>query len=169
MVASAFVVRPPVCFLPALRKNVRQERTPTTSMQGDFLSTDKLKKCWLVFTGYLHSRSSVKVAKHNKGWQKFHVSSPRPKLQVYPVCFTLVDPLFYRGFWEWMLMVWATDFSVISHFSVLNSWLIWPPFLFIVGSRLLLGMPFTSMKQSWVFFFFFVSNFKSALLIEPTF
>ena len=55
-----------------------------------------------------------------------------------------------------------TDLNFRIIINVLNNWLVWPPFLFIVGSHLLFGIPFTFMKRH-------CSNFKVALLIEITF
>ena len=49
---------------------------------------------------------------------------------------------------------------VISYFSVRNDWLIWRPFLFIVGSHLLFGMPFTYVEQCFFF------QFQGCFLIE---
>ena len=59
-----------------------------------FLTTDMLKSVDLCFTWYLYSCTSVQGAKDKKkkkGWRKFHVSCPRPKLQVY-LRFCALDP-----------------------------------------------------------------------------
>ena len=86
MVTPTFLMPPPALLLTSLENNC-QARVNTNYYDASSLSLSEcwqLKKWWLMCHKIIYFCTSVKGAKHRKGWWKFFVSCPRPKLQVYP-------------------------------------------------------------------------------------